>query len=77
MTATETMVCRHCEGTGRVIDPRLVGARLKARRIATEMSLREMAKNLGISAAYLSDMELGRRGWSTKWIKEFERNLKK
>lgn len=77
MSDTETMVCRHCEGTGRVIDPRFVGAKLRARRIAAEITGTEMAERMGITKAYLGDMELGKRSWSVKWIKEFERCLRK
>jgi predicted transcriptional regulator len=34
-------------------------------------SLRKMAVKLGVSAPYLSDLELGRRNWSEKRIKSF------
>lgn len=72
----ENMICMACRGSGRVIDPRKVGARLRDSRKQREISLREMARRLGITAPYLSDMELGRRGWSTKWIQAFEKALK-
>ena len=37
------------------------GREFRAWRIANDVTLRTMAKRLGISAAYLSDAELGRR----------------
>lgn len=72
----ETMICMACRGSGRVIDPRQIGARLRELRKQKEITGREMARRLGITAPYLSDMELGRRGWSTKWIQAFEKALK-
>jgi len=44
-----------------------VMARLKARQ--GERSLREFADELGLSAAYLSDVYLGRRGIGPKLLK--------
>lgn len=43
------------------------GARLRALRAARGQSLKEMAEALGISAAYLSALEHGKRGQPT-WI---------
>lgn len=51
--------CRHCNGKGKVL--RLNGRKLAAVREQKEISLRDMAKRLGISAAYLSDVENDRR----------------
>jgi len=41
-----------------------LGARMRYEREKKHISLRRMAKMLGISASYLSDMELGRRKFS-------------
>ena len=51
----------------------------EARRIRKKegYSLREIAKAMGISAPYLSDLELGRRGWSDKLIETFSRAIGK
>ncbi|MDT3380428.1 helix-turn-helix domain-containing protein [Labrys portucalensis] len=43
------------------------GARLRALRAARGQSLKEMAEALGVSAAYLSALEHGKRGQPT-WI---------
>lgn len=52
--ATKTMLVTDHEKTGE-----------NARRLRKQarVSLREVARRLGVSAAYLSDLERGRRGW--------------
>ena len=44
-----------------------VGKAFREERIAAGIGLREMAKKLEISAAYLSDIELGRRSLPEFW----------
>lgn len=53
------LVCPHCHGKGKInwIDP---ASLRRARRQAGE-SLRSLAGRAGLSAAYLSDVENGRR----------------
>ena len=38
----------------------------RCNRRIKQISLREVARRMGISAAYLSDLELGRRKWSDR-----------
>lgn len=45
------------------IDSTVVGFKIRNRRKATGLSLRSMAKAMGISPPHLSDLELGRRNW--------------
>ena len=45
---------------------RAQGRIFRARRLRRGLSLRETARRAGISAAHLSDIELGRRAWSTR-----------
>ena len=59
MTLYRTMKCPHCEGTGQL--KLYDGAVLRAMREQAKMSLREFAKRLGFSPAYISDIELGKR----------------
>jgi transcriptional regulator with XRE-family HTH domain len=40
------------------------GRTIRAARLKTDLSLRQFANLLRVSAAYLSDMERGRRNWS-------------
>lgn len=52
-------VCRACEGSG--LERRVNPKWLRNTRLDARVSLREMARRLGFSAAYISDIELGRR----------------
>lgn len=47
-----------------------LGERIRELREERDMSLRELAKKLGCSAAFLSDIELGRRYPSEKNLKD-------
>jgi transcriptional regulator with XRE-family HTH domain len=47
---------------------RAFGIDVRAMRATVGIGLREFAKDLGISAAYLCDLELGRRVWTEKII---------
>lgn len=51
--------CLACEGSGNVT--RVSGAWLRARRKSAGVSLREFARRIGFSAAYVSDIERGQR----------------
>ena len=61
----KTLVIQHAE-TGRE-------ARLQ--REKRGVSLRALARKMGISASYLSDLELGRRHWDMRRIRLFEKSL--
>jgi transcriptional regulator with XRE-family HTH domain len=39
-------------------------------------SLRSVAKKLKVSAAYLSDLELGKRNWNAERLIQFEKALR-
>lgn len=47
-----------------VIDDEATGQMLRAERVAAGFSLRSIARALHFSAPYVSDLELGRRGWT-------------
>lgn len=53
-----------------------LGQRIRELRDERDISLRELAKKLGCSAAYWSDVELGRRHASEQMLKETARILK-
>lgn len=40
------------------------------------LGLREVARKMGLSAAYISDLELGRRGWSGDLIRAYQKAIK-
>lgn len=50
--------------TVQVISHVRTGAHARILREQARLSLREVARRMRISAAYLSDLERGRRGWS-------------
>ncbi len=70
-TKSDTRPCPKCGGTGRVSDDRVVGAKLRKQRKDHGRSLRSIAKAIGVSAAYLSDLELGNRHWDNELIDKF------
>lgn len=51
------------------------GATARAARQARFISLRAMARRLKVSAAYVSDLELGKRNWSMTKIRAYEKAL--
>jgi transcriptional regulator with XRE-family HTH domain len=53
-----------------------IGPYIRRRRDELDMSLREFAKKLGCSPAFISDIELGRRHPSDKVLSEMARILK-
>ena len=63
--------CPTCGGSGEYAAERDIGLALRKRREARGMSLRDMATNLGISAPYLSDLELGRRHWKQRYTEAY------
>lgn len=67
--------CPHCEGTGKVIDHKVLGEASKLRRELYKIVLRELAKKMGISVGYLSDLEHGRKKWNSDLIKNFDRSI--
>lgn len=51
------------------VDHVVAGESAKTYRLQRDMSLRAVAKKMGISAPYLSDLENGNRRWSMKlWL---------
>lgn len=54
-----------------IIDQQKTALQARAFRLSSGISLRTIAKRMEISAAYLSDLELGRRLWSEEMCKRF------
>ena len=67
--------CKHCNGTGKVIDMVALGISLQKEREATGLTLAEVSQSMGISVGYLSDMEHGRKRWSDERIAIFRHSL--
>jgi predicted transcriptional regulator len=53
-----------------------IGGKLRVLREERSLSLRELARRLGISAPYLSDIELGRRGAPKGTVEKIIHELK-
>jgi predicted transcriptional regulator len=64
--------CDECDGTGCVNDNEAIGDHMRKLRVASKLSLREIARRLNLSGPYVSDLERGHRGWSHMRITEFE-----
>ena len=59
-----TNECPYCEGTGLALNHQGVGQHVRSLRKQADKSLRRVAREMQISAAYLSDLERGNRNWS-------------
>ena len=64
--------CAHCGHTHKVVN----GLFLREARIREGLSLREMARRLRLSPAYLSDVERNRRARLPKIVGNYLRQLK-
>ena len=68
-------ICPRCNGTGEIPDDRVIGSQLRKLREDAGLSLREVARRLNYSAAHVSDLELGRRGWSEQRIQAYKQAI--
>lgn len=59
--------CPTCHRDRRVVD----GAWLRQQRKRSGLSLRELARRIGVSPPYLSDVELNRRGRTAKIVEVY------
>jgi len=64
-------VCSTCGGSGFQIDPIL----LKFRRQAQHLSITECAKRMGVSIAYVCELEHGRKRWNSELLAKFNQAL--
>lgn len=59
------------------IDDAATGAKIRKLREESGLSLRAVALEMAVSAPYLSDLELGRRGWSEERAQQCVDAIKK
>ena len=72
MSEKPTIACRVCGGLGRTRNDRYYGGLMRAKRLATGLSLRKVAATMKSSASYLSDLETGRRHVSDATMQRIE-----
>lgn len=63
--------CRHCEGSGKAFDRNVVGPMLREARERRQVAARSVARRMGITPSYISDLELGRRDWSPALVARY------
>lgn len=68
--------CSKCGGSGEVRDPAEQGRQMRALRKASGKSLRHIAGAMRLSPAYVSDLELGRRGWADDLIERYKKAVR-
>lgn len=69
------ITCPRCHGKGKVEDMYAIGAELRSKRERVGTPGIKIAAIMGITRAYLSDLERGRRQWSPRLIMNFSRAL--
>lgn len=73
---TMTRPCHHCGGTGVEADPLAIGKSMRELRIQRGLSLREVARRMGMSASFISDLERGNRHWGPKAATKYREAVK-
>jgi transcriptional regulator with XRE-family HTH domain len=58
------------------VDHAKAGSEIRRLRVAAGISLRRLALLLQVSAPFLSDMELGKRGWSPERFEQAQKQIK-
>ena len=69
------MCCPKCDGTGSVLNPQLVGAQMRSEREATGTTVTAVAAAMNFTKAYVSELELGRRGWTQEQVEAYRAAL--
>jgi predicted transcriptional regulator len=66
------MISRHCTSkTVVIINNRALGESMRRMRGDLGVSVRCLSRRMGVSASYLSDLELGRRNWSEILVERY------
>lgn len=67
----EMIDCPKCGGTGKIRDNGKLAAEMVKLRETKVLTLTEVAKEMSLSKAYISDLEHGRRTWSVTLEKRY------
>jgi transcriptional regulator with XRE-family HTH domain len=75
MASLKTQKCRCCEGSGKELDHKSIGPMMKQRRLKAGLTQGEVALRMGISGAYVCDLERGTRNWRDELIAKYGKAL--
>jgi transcriptional regulator with XRE-family HTH domain len=75
MANIKLIPCPKCGGRGKVQDQIDLGLYFRQKRLQTGESIREVARHMNLSAAYICDLELGRRSWSNDLCNRYLRTI--
>lgn len=70
------VLCPRCSGMGQIADDKVVGEAMRQSRMDHRLSVRELARRIGWSAAYVSDLERGLRTWTEEKKIRYWKGLK-
>ena len=62
--------------TSTEVDHAATGEGFRQQSIKRGLSLRQLSRRMKLSAAYLSDLERGRRNWDAELVVNFAKSLK-
>jgi transcriptional regulator with XRE-family HTH domain len=65
--------CPKCNGTGRVLDSKKFGGKMRRIREKLGFSLRGLASEMGCSHPHLYLLEKGVRNWNSDMIEKFKK----
>lgn len=65
--------CHCCGGTGEETDHAALGAKMRSLRQSKGLSIRQLARKLRFTPAYLSDLEKGKRNWRDELVNAYEK----
>ena len=58
------------------VDDARTGSGIRRERLKARVSLRAVARAMNLSAPYVSDLELGRRGWNNELLMRYSSAMK-
>lgn len=69
-----SIACPQCEGAGEIGDA--TGKQLRKARLRAKIGLREMAGRIGLSPAYLSEVETGKANVTPRVVRLYQGELR-
>lgn len=71
----KTKACHCCEGSGRELDHKEVGAAMRALRKKKGLTLKQTGRRMSprLHVTYLSDLERGNRNWNLSLVAQYEK----